>query len=377
MGKKSTIELNGKRYNAVTGAVLGESKAHKSVMDFKKYEPRNHSGRVLDGFKPISPSNIARKTNEFVKPMKTVSSNVKSSIKQMDMVNVKRAGQSMASIYAVHKPQHANTLMRSAVKKPNLTSKATVKAQLPASQSAKALNPVIPNRDVLKVDPSRMQRARNSVKSSYVKKFGTAASQPVATAAIKSQTPIPTQTHENNQQDEDIFEAAIGQATSHEQKAPKIRVRRSPLKKIMNSLAVVCAALVIAVFVAYLNMPNIELHFASARAGFHATLPGYKSLGFSLDGPISSTNGVVAMSFQSGDSHFTLTQQASNWDNQTLLDSTTYQTDVPPKVLQSNGRTIYVSAGNHATWVSGGIRYDISGNSNLNDQQITSIADSM
>jgi hypothetical protein len=53
------------------------------------------------------------------------------------------------------------------------------------------------------------------------------------------------------------------------------------------------------------------------------------------------------------------------------------QSDSLPKTIQSHGHTIYMVRTNQASWVNGGIRYDLTGNANLNKQEITSVADSM
>jgi Domain of unknown function (DUF4367) len=113
------------------------------------------------------------------------------------------------------------------------------------------------------------------------------------------------------------------------------------------------------------------------RAGFSAQLPGYKPTGYALKGPIESQSGKVSFSFRSGERHFTVTQQASNWNSQTLLDNAVALNGGSHQTIQSKGRTIYIYGKDQATWVNGGVRYDITGNAALNPNDIASIASSM
>jgi hypothetical protein len=270
--------------------------------------------------------------------------------------------------------------MRRTVKPPQLDMKPAIKKQVPLEQRAAALHPVTPKLSARRISPSRQAHANQVARSQQVAHFNanqtqttrSVTPQPVATAARRR--PVMA-TPRKEQSEDDMFELAIAQATSHEQKAPKRRM--SWKRKLASTGAVVVGLAVIGVFVAYLNLPTIEVNLASSQAGFHATMPNYKSLGYALSGPVKTSGGTVAMSFTSGDSQFTLTQEASNWDNQTLMQTLASQSDSLPKSIQSDGRTIYMTRTNQATWVNGGIRYQLVGNANLNNQEITSVADSM
>jgi len=146
---------------------------------------------------------------------------------------------------------------------------------------------------------------------------------------------------------------------------------------LVNTLAGLGAFLIIGGFVAYLNVPNIELHVASLQAGFHAQIPGYKPTGYAMDGGVHAKNNTVAMRFTSGDSAYTVTQQQSDWDSQTLLDNYVAFAGGAHKTIQSRGRTIYIYNGTNAAWVNGGVRYDISGSASLTSDELVSLATSM
>ena len=381
MGKKTTVELNGKRYDSITGTLLGKTRVKLgATKELKHYDSPMHSGRALDGFVRSTNTNIVSPKLPTV--VKNSLSNTKSPhianqarIKSFDMKPTSKT-------IPAHKPERPTTLMRSAVSKPKVGLKLALKAQLPAETNGKKLSVLNPKLSAGRVSQTRLAHANNSVKSNYINRFGPANDVQQHVQSIPQYGTPESSDHvaskpPSQHEDDDLFELAIAAATSHQQASPKIKHHLSRSQKVVNTVATLCAVLVVGVFIAYLNLPNIELSVANMNAGIHATLPNYKSFGFSLNGPVKANKGIVAMSFQSGDSSFTLTQQSSNWDNQTLLNSTTTQNGGPPKSIQSDGRTIYLSSDNHAAWVSGGLRYDIAGNANLNPQQISDIAASL
>jgi hypothetical protein len=382
LGKHSIIELNGKRYDATTGTLLGKTAGgtYRASKASTLHAPSAHSGRAVDGFiRNAHSSALAPKPATATTPIPTLH------LTKAKLPKKPLTVRSMSKTLPAHQPERPKTLMRNAVKKPQLSMKPSLKAQLPAEVQPSKPSALAPKRSVNQIDPTRLARAKQTIRSTYIKRFDVAAAahapergigRPSARSASQTR-PVVQQQPQAEPTEDDLFESAIAHATSHEQTAPKIKRHFSSRRKVVNGLAIVCAALVIGIFTAYLNLPTIELHVASMQAGFQASMPNYGQLGFSLVGPVKTSNGMVAMNFSSGDSRFTLTQVASNWDNQTLLDTTTSQTDVPPKTIQSGGRTIYLFQGNHAIWVNGGVRYDISGNNNLNTQEIASIADSM
>ena len=149
----------------------------------------------------------------------------------------------------------------------------------------------------------------------------------------------------------------------------------------VNSLTLcagLTASLVIVGFVGYLNMPNIEVQLASGKAGFSAQLPGYKPLGYAKQGRVQGESGKVSISFRSGANQYTLTQRASTWDSQTLLDNYVVAASKTYQTVESKGRTIYIfNDNNTASWVNGGVRYDVTGNASLSKDDIVALATSM
>nr|ALS90253.1 protein of unknown function (DUF4367) [uncultured bacterium] len=83
------------------------------------------------------------------------------------------------------------------------------------------------------------------------------------------------------------------------------------------------------------------------------------------------------MQFRSGDNSYWITQEASDWNSSTLLDQSAEKRGAPTRTIQSKGRTIYIYNDSAATWVNGGVRYEISGNSSLDAGELVSLATSM
>lgn len=368
---KNYIVLNGKHYDAVTGALI------KSV---NNPSHATHT-RVSHPVKPAVP-----------KPKVPAAHAVHPTAEKLAKKTSARQHHHVATkVHATRKPQNAKTLMRHAVQKPSHDPKPHVRRTYPlAKQGSGAL--IKPKISVASVDSVRSRRAQDVHKSKHVARFATAATTPVATKvqplAIKAAPVLrpavqhkvqhaahpPKTMHEKKSA---ILEQALANATSHEEKAPAAK-RRFKHKRLVSSLAGMAAVLVVVGFVAYLNKASVELQVASVKAGFQASLPGYTPTGYERKSAQAS-DGKVAINFTSPSSNggFTLTQEASSWDSQTLFDSVVAQDNTTYQTVQSHGRTIYIYGEDKAAWVDGGILYKVNGNTKLNSDQVISLATSM
>lgn len=172
----------------------------------------------------------------------------------------------------------------------------------------------------------------------------------------------------------DIFEAAIARANSHEQ--PPVKHQTTKHRRHRRAVGFVAGLTVLLLasgFWAYLNMSSIELKIASMKAGFTAQLPAHQPTGYELT-DIQNRSGQIVLEYRSGDRNYQITQQPTDWNSRTLGDSIIADANSQP--VQSKGRTIYIYDG-VASWVSGGVRYDLTGNAGLDTDQITAIAGSM
>lgn len=363
------IELNGKRYDALTGAYLG-----KSHVVPKHITEQFVHGKVIDGF--VRPSRPADDTSAVRKQVpKKVAKTVLAAVP-------KQAEHARAAARHVkaHSPEHSRTLMHRHARKPEFTLKPAIKAQPPAEIMAKPASAIAHKRSAYGVDPSRHQRAVSTNQHQSIRHFhpGTIHNVSVVPAMTVRSAPLsaahpprPSQKHA------DIFEAAIANASSHNQPMHKARRHRTVRRKLANTLAGVAVFLVIGGFIGYLNMPQLELRVASVQAGFGASMPAYAPTGYALEGGVERSGGTISLKFRSGDQSYTVTQQSSNWNSQTLLDNT-LALNGQHETVQKNGQTIYVyDGGTSAAWVNGGVRYDLNGNAELSEEDIVSIATSL
>ncbi|HSX32258.1 MAG TPA: hypothetical protein VLF43_03285, partial [Candidatus Saccharimonadales bacterium] len=136
------IELNGKRYDANTGALVGVSAA------VAKAAAPVHRKKVIDGF--------VRQTA----PKKTVHTAATTAAVQAKPITAKPttklhpdiaalAVQKQAKVARTHtartakrKPEHSKTLMRTTVKRPDISRKPAIKPQAPAEIMAKPVSAI-------------------------------------------------------------------------------------------------------------------------------------------------------------------------------------------------------------------------------------------
>lgn len=448
---QNVIELNGKRYDAITGDLLGPSTAHAVThLAAKHTSAPAVSGKVVDGFfrgakaahtpappakkntiakqdivrvvrtvrspkaampskivaaaapksaaKPVSvaakatakhaPRPKPRAASEIHAPAMANPASVKKEVptaKQHHAGHAHLRGHTPAKPAARHEVQHSKTLMRSAVQRPNIHMKPAIKPQSPAEIAAAPASSLM-KRSVVSVDPSRAERAKSTLRNSSIQRFHVAH---YGTAPVKHTvqhhgiTPvIPVKAHpisatipvKETPRHSDIFENAIKHARSHEQPLHHPHMRKH--RRFINIAAGIAVLFVLGGFIAYTNLPNIQLHIASVEAGFHASIPSYAPTGYALRGGVHHSGGTVSMSYASGDSAYQITQQSSNWDSQALLDNTLALSG-PHRTIQRSGRTIYIYDGSNASWVTGNVRYDITGTASLSAEELASIAASM
>lgn len=387
------IEINGKRYDAQSGTLLGDS----SVKTATKQHVA-HRGRVIDGFvKPgaaitaYSPSTAPKTVPKPVtqRPVKRVTSHLK----------------------AGHQPQKAKTLMRHVVSKPTVQKKQPIKVQQPSELAAAPVTHIAPSHKVAahNVNERRLARARTYNQHRTIQRFTTTQQnypvargmqaqrqnpqaalpaselvhntaapsghqtthQPAHNTGNKTQPPH-SQHHKNRSSD--LFEAAMANARSHEQPAHKPKKKAS--HKVLNIAAGLAAFVALAGFVAYTNMSNIEVRIASMRAGFTAQLPAYNPTGYALEGGPQAQRGMVTLKYRSGANTYTLQQQSSDWDSQTLSDNIDGQATEKTETLSAAGRTVYVY-GDNAAWVNGGVLYSMKTAGDISNQEILAIATSI
>lgn len=359
---KTTITINGRVYDAITGMpiltnAMTDQTARKST-----------AKKQMRAFSDVGPS---VPTRELAKPQRPVAN---------EQLAPQRVHETQAPAQAMHQAtQKSHTLYRKALKKP-----AAAQA-IPAAVAAPA--PTQP----------AVQKQATSLRSPMISRFSAQAAQepqsaqspeePIKPAAMHPSvakafaTKAAAQPQQPALSGHALKEALIKERlaevdTTHNKKEHKRSPSRRP--RLVAILSSTLALLVLGGYLTYITLPSISLRVAASRAGLNATMPDYKPDGYSLDGPIAYSPGEVIIGYKSNtnDSGYKLTQKATNWDSQAVLDNYVTKNTDNYLTFQERGITVY-TFNNKAAWVNGGLLYTIEGNAALSSDQVLRIATSM
>lgn len=393
MAKNTIFELNGKAYDALSGALLGDA-------------PRaSHTAHVQH------------------MPLQTATRQSGGSVDGIVAGPRRQPHHPATKHVSAHRPQPTKTLMRHAVKPPQPTKlRPTKAASTSGLQPQATLHPAAPTQptaapklSTATIDPIRAHRARTVNRSQAVQHFRPAArvsqqaNQAQTPHKLAPQNPLPAPHHQshpvqnhrqppmqshititslhppasNDDADFDLFTQALAEARSHEEPAPHESATQAIKRKGRKGRRILAVSASLAVFVAlcgfvaFQNRDQIQLQMASAKAGFVASTPLYMPQGYDMS-KMTYATGTVAASFKHPNQPaFVIVQKKSNWDSQTLLESFVATSDEEYKGYQSNGRTVYIYGKGNATWVNGGVWYQIKEAASLTDEQLVKIAASM
>lgn len=333
---RNFIEINGRKYDADTGQIIGSS---ATSVDGLVKKPKDSP----------KPEVLAQK---LIKPIPTVD---------------------RAANHKARELEKSKTLMRPAVKKP--------KHEAPKVESEKKSEGE--NLKLNSTPQSRVKRAQETAKSSHISRFSPfghtkvikrEADLPVAVKkpAAHHETPLEAVEHTV-----DLFEQAIQDATSHLEEYIEERTGRKTRKFAFAFASL--AIIVICSFVIYQAVPAVKVKMASSKAGFSASLPSYSPAGYGLSGNIASNSGEVSLAYQSRTDNkgYKITQSPSEWNSQSLLNNFLVSENKDYQTYDNNGKTIYIYDGSNATWIDGGVWYKLEGNASLTSDQILRIASSL
>ena len=351
-----TIKINGKRFNAKTGHAYA-SRSIDGVL------AKNVTATVLPDTRPVH---------------KPLVSSVKKPVMDITRSPAKHA--------VKRQTQPGQTLMRRGLNKPTSSLKRTTKLTVANnSKGTVTIANIAIKQSAAVIDQKKTLHAQKILKSELITRFAdlnTKASKALAggrgvNLSAKASRAVVASAHDKSglakQPSMDIFERALAHAKSHEQKSPTKTKQRK-----LNVLASSLAVLVLAGFVGFQNLPTMKLQYASSRAGFKAEMPGYRPAGFSV-GKLSYQAGAVNLNFHSNsDSRaFAISQKLSAWDSQALRDNYVTSSGQKYRTVDAAGRTIYLYGNNNATWVNGGVWYQVQSAGSLSERQLTDIASSM
>lgn len=361
MKAKNSIEINGKVYDAHTGHLLFD-KRQSSTSDTKHPVAAHHPqsrGHSIDGVHPSRGSHTKKSVTTHHQPTTSTHHRTPNTFKRR-----------------VH---HSTTLHRGAVQPPQLILTAS-------EESAESTTPPI----IQKVDPKRLKRAQHITKSSVISRFNNSVVSKPSTIHKKSvadphDTPV---THEPSTEPiaakspaaTHVHKAVVAAQSAHKSHSTHHTHKTHSRSKLFSYGASSLVVLLLAGYVAYLNIPSLSMKVAASRAGFAATIPNSRPAGYSLSGPVQASPGQVTINFGSNtdDRRFTLKQQPTTWDSQALLENYVTTKDKNYFTYQDRGLTVYVFNGSDAAWVNAGKFYTVEGkNAELDTDQILNLATSM
>lgn len=387
---KNTVALNGKIYDVVSGALVSK------LPTFSK-QPRDKKAEK----QPVQSISSSKAIDGFVAPKKIFAHKHRSAQTQSSAPKARRS----AGHIARHKPQHTKTLMRAMVKKP---------AGREKPQAKKAHGPISSVQAATSNAGSRANdRAKRAViikKSKHIIKFANTGSR-----VVKKMMPLSVKSPEAAKLSKKPQSRVNAAVAAHPHARPFIKAQSASFIKALDldqidhtrrheqdkadkpkkpsgnfigkvvprkrSSKILLSVLTIAIaggLLVWYFLPQVQIRIASVRAGFSASLPGYKPPGFNQEA-INYKDGEVTLSYASNtdERNYTIKQAASSWNSETLLDNFVQPKQKPYQTYQEQGKTIYIYDETSATWVSGGVWYQVAGNSSLNNDQLLKIADSL
>lgn len=367
MTNNNVLVINGRRYDALTGQLLGPSS-----------QPA-HRGRSIDGI------SVPKKSK--LQPSEQLSNDEQPSVSSIrDNLHGRKIGHAHDVILstAMHSSSTAKPLMRNGLKKPLKNEKSIKQLQ----------TPIRPKETFTKIQPhndeTRTQRVKEIPRNGHVEHFSTqptaahhnwdvsSSSEPTTLPPTKIAGSVGTPPTKLQA----ILDRGLQKASSHNQTSglrenPRHRRHKSRLRTFNITVGVIAILLIIG-FVIYRSLPEIDVHLASYQSGVHAEIPSYVPAGFRFQQPVEYGPGTVTLIFASKTSSFQVIQQASSWDSLSLRDSFVNPIDPNYKVIEVGGRIVYLYGGASATWVNGGIWYRVTtSNDQLNTNNLLEIAASL
>ncbi len=374
--RKTQIVLNGKTYDIAGGKPVTHhpvSNAHHTAPSPVKAPDKHHGPKSIDGV--VGKSRISHRVQKTSSRDFSHHTNDKKRLSKVTDRNV-------------HHTKHRNIqkskiLMRSSVSTPEPPEDAVMIAPEDSL--------VLPDQQ------ARLERAKKVAKSPVITRFPASYqtadnfSQPntkvIETPVVHE--PAPSTNHAEHHtsrvkpktRQETVFERAMVNSNSHQSAPHKIHNRSHKVSKRRNlKLATgILSALLLTGFILYQNVPNLSMRIASNKAGFNASLPDYNPSGYSMSGPVVYSPGKVTVNFSSNtdERNYTISQQVSNWNSQALVDNYLANAESDYQSYQEKGKTIYIYDNGNATWVSGGVWYNLQGGTQLNTDQLLKIAASI
>ncbi|MBP9813119.1 hypothetical protein KBC51_01615 [Candidatus Saccharibacteria bacterium] len=398
---KNEIEINGRKYDAVTGKLLNGPTVHSPTHQNQKVVS---NGRNLDGVrKSASQPTIGSHAHMSPVPKQAQST-----------VNKKVIEPSRQVVDGLRKkPQKSVTLARKVVKKPT-TRQALVHsksiAPVTKSQSEQNMTPNPTQKSFFKKVPeARLARALSQKTSSAISRF--TPTSPASKAVVSPELAVQPQPnhqiqtttqpkqlsnssktvkhsvikqHTANQKNNVFDHKPVAQLNQHD--SPDVRPfhkkvhHRVRNRRYLSGLVAACFAfLLLFSFLAYQKIPQVAVKVAAHNAGFDARVPSNIPSGYSFKSPVKKTDDSLAISYKSNtdERQFKIIQKESSWTSESLLSNFLIDGKKQYQAYYDKGMTVFVYDNSNATWVDKGVWFTLETNGALSSEQILSLASSI
>lgn len=373
MRGKNTVILNGQAYDALSGLPLPSNRpVAPSPTAVPRTMPASAPGKIISDFGPVRTAR--RPSVPAVSPPPAATTTAIAAAQHAERQRPHPAA-------AVHRlKSRSHTLNRQALKKPEIIRSQAAVAVSRSPLISKFGNHFVNNTPMVAVAPPA-KATRPTAAAVKTPQRVTAASVAGTSAAATLSAAPPLS---GSLLKEQLIRERLSQvhpATSVKPKAGRLKglKRLARLKARSNSLAVIVAGLLLfGGYLAYVNLPNLSVRVASARAGVSASYPQYSPDGYRFAGPVAYSPGEVTIRFRSNTNSqsYKIEQRASNWDSQAVLDNLVTKESNSYLTYSEQGLTVY-TFNNKAAWVNGGVLYVVSGDAPLSSDQLLRIAASM
>ena len=273
-----------------------------------------------------------------------------------------------------HSPKKATTLLRSAVKQPDLNSPRGLVHAAQAALDQRGSQAVNLHRLVASPKPEQVKNAQKTTKNSMVSHFNFAEPQnnypAIQTVDVRRSEPVTPKQENLPSQPINPFDTAVARSHSHLEKPFKSKPRFSHF---LPFLILGIMALSVGGFVVYRNIPKVNFKLVSSNSAMPT--PSYTVPAFALDdtqqGPQSLT-----LRYSVSDRNYIVKEQSTSWDDTALLNEFVLNENKSYQAVEQNGRLFYIFGDNSATWVKAGVWYQLSNNANLTMPQVLAVASS-
>lgn len=172
---------------------------------------------------------------------------------------------------------------------------------------------------------------------------------------------------------------AIEKSRQESKKSRGVHYKSFFARKQFISLSMGFAVAVIGVgYLTYVNLPDISSKITSFQSGMAVETPAYIAKGYSQKGFAYFDGKNVNFEYKNGNSNYKIQQSQSDWDSSALLQNYVKENwSEDYSTTYSNGLTIYSNRRGESVWVNNGKLYKVKSSGKISEEEVRKIATSI